>query len=44
VFVLATFRLRVPQLVQEEDHAQLSTLHRGHHEHLRLVKLPPLAP
>jgi hypothetical protein len=25
VFVLATFRLRVPQLIQKEDHAQLST-------------------
>jgi hypothetical protein len=44
VFVPATFRLRVPQLVQEEDHAQLSTLHRGLHGHLPLFRLPPLAP
>jgi hypothetical protein len=29
VFILATFRLRVPQLIHEEDHAQLSTLHMG---------------
>jgi predicted aspartyl protease len=44
VFVLATFHHRVPQLVQEEDHAELSTLHRGLHGHLPLVRLPPLAP
>jgi hypothetical protein len=44
VFILATFHHRVHQLVQEEDHAQLSTLHRGLHRHLPLVRLPPLAP
>jgi hypothetical protein len=44
VFVLATFHHRVHQLVQEEDHAQLSTLHRVLHGHLPLVRLPPLAP
>jgi hypothetical protein len=30
--------------LSEEDHAQLSTLHRGLHGHLPLVRLPPLAP
>jgi hypothetical protein len=44
VFVLATFRPRVHQLVQEEDHVQLSTFHRGLHRHPTLVRLPPLAP
>jgi hypothetical protein len=44
VFVLATFRPKVPQLVQEEDHVQLSMLHRGLRRHLTLVRLPPLAP
>jgi hypothetical protein len=44
VFVLAMCRPRVHQLVQEEDHAQLSTLYRGLHRHLPLVRLPPLAP
>jgi hypothetical protein len=34
----------VHQLVQEEDHAQLSTLHRGLHRCPTLVRLPPLAP
>jgi hypothetical protein len=33
VFVLASYRPRVHQLVQEEDHAKLSTLHRGLHRH-----------
>jgi hypothetical protein len=44
VFILATFHHRVHQLVQEEDHAHLSTLHNGLHRHLPLVRLPPLAP
>jgi hypothetical protein len=44
VFVLATFRHKVHLLVQEEDHAQLSMLHRGLHGHLPLVRLLPLAP
>jgi hypothetical protein len=44
VFVLVTCHPRVHQFVQEEDHAQLSTLHRGLHRHLPLVRLPPLAP
>jgi hypothetical protein len=44
VFVLDTFCHKVPQLIQEEDHAQLSTLYRGHHGHLPHVRLPPLAP
>jgi hypothetical protein len=44
VFVLAMFRHRVHQLVQEEDHTQLSTHHKGLHGHLPLVRLPPLAP
>jgi hypothetical protein len=44
VFVHATFRHRVHRLVQEEDHAQLSTLHRGLHGQLPLDRLPPLAP
>jgi hypothetical protein len=44
VFVLAMFRHRVHLLVQEEDHTQLSTLHRGLHGHLPLVRLLPLAP
>jgi hypothetical protein len=44
VFILATFCPRVHQLVLEEDHAQLSTPHRGLHGHLPLVSLPPLAP
>jgi hypothetical protein len=44
VFVLATCHPRVHQLVQEEDHTQLSMLHRGLHRHLPLVRLPPLAP
>jgi hypothetical protein len=43
VFVPATFRHRVHQLIQEVDHAQLSTLHRGLHGHLPLVRLLPLA-
>jgi hypothetical protein len=41
VFVLARCRPRIHQIVQEEDHAQLSTLHRGLHGHLPLVRLPP---
>jgi hypothetical protein len=44
VFVLAMFRLKVPQLVQEEDHVQLNMLHRGLHRCLTLVRLSPLAP
>ena len=40
VFVLATCRPRVYQLVQEEERARLSTLHRGLHRRLTLVKLP----
>jgi hypothetical protein len=44
VFALAAFRPRVHQLVLEEDHVQLSTLHRGLHRHPTLVRLPPLAP
>jgi hypothetical protein len=41
VFVLAMCRPRVHQLVLEEDHVQLSTLHRGLHRHPTLVRLPP---
>jgi hypothetical protein len=44
VFILVTCSPRVRQLVLEEDHAQLSTHHRGLHRHPTLVRLPPLAP
>jgi hypothetical protein len=44
MFVLATFRHRVHLLVQEEDDAQLSMLHRGLHGHPPLVRLLPRAP
>jgi hypothetical protein len=37
-------RPRVHQLILEEDHAQLSMLHRGLHKYPTLVRLPPLAP
>jgi hypothetical protein len=44
VFTLATCCPRVHQLIQEEDHAQLSTLHWGLQRRPTLVRLPPLAP
>jgi hypothetical protein len=44
VFALAMCRPRVHQLVQEEDHVQISTLHWGLHKHPTLIRLSPLAP